>query len=64
MVGDGTNCCYMEHAENIGGMENKVGRMCINTEWGSFGNDGELDDIMTEFDQLTDKESSQQGNHR
>ncbi|XP_054832345.1 hexokinase-3 [Eublepharis macularius] len=61
MIDDGTNCCYMEEAENIASVENKVGCMCINTEWGTFGDAGELDDILTEFDQLMDKESFNQG---
>ncbi|KAL8212178.1 UNVERIFIED_CONTAM: hypothetical protein K2H54_040287 [Gekko kuhli] len=61
IIGDGTNCCYMEQAKNIAGMENKMGRMCINTEWGSFGEAGELNDVLTEFDQLMDKESLNQG---
>ncbi|XP_060094812.1 hexokinase-3 [Heteronotia binoei] len=61
MIGDGTNCCYMEQAKSIAGMENKMGRMCINTEWGSFGIAGELDDMLTEFDQLMDKETCDQG---
>ncbi|XP_015267990.1 PREDICTED: hexokinase-3 [Gekko japonicus] len=61
IIGEGTNCCYMEQAKNIAGMENKVGHMCINTEWGSFGEAGELDDVLTEFDQLMDKESLNQG---
>ncbi|XP_077182381.1 hexokinase-3 isoform X2 [Paroedura picta] len=61
IIGDGTNCCYMEQVENIAGMENKVGRMCINTEWGSYGQIGELDDVLTEYDQLADKESYNPG---
>nr|XP_056703405.1 hexokinase-3 [Euleptes europaea] len=61
IIGDGTNCCYMEQTENIAGMESQVGRMCINTQWGSFGQTGEVDDIVTEFDQLMDKASLNQG---
>uniref|UniRef100_A0ACB8EIM2 Uncharacterized protein n=1 Tax=Sphaerodactylus townsendi TaxID=933632 RepID=A0ACB8EIM2_9SAUR len=61
IIDDGTNCCYMEQIENIAGMENQAGRMCLNTEWGSFGQGGELDNILTEFDQLMDKECTNQG---
>ena len=40
----------MEDMSNIDLVEGDEGRMCINTEWGAFGDDGALEDIRTEFD--------------
>ncbi|OCT71813.1 hexokinase HKDC1 [Xenopus laevis] len=54
IVGTGTNACYMENLSNIDLVEGDEGRMCINTEWGAFGDDGLLDDIRTEFDSEID----------
>lgn len=31
--------------------------MIINTEWGSFGNDGVMEFVRTEFDRRVDRES-------
>ncbi|XP_006889059.1 PREDICTED: putative hexokinase HKDC1 [Elephantulus edwardii] len=54
IVGTGTNACYMEDMSNIDLVEGDEGRMCINTEWGAFGDDGTLEDIRTEFDRELD----------
>ncbi|XP_068114640.1 hexokinase HKDC1-like isoform X2 [Hyperolius riggenbachi] len=54
IVGSGTNACYMENLSNIDLVEGDEGRMCINTEWGAFGDDGSLEDIRTEFDKEMD----------
>ncbi|CAJ0961330.1 unnamed protein product [Ranitomeya imitator] len=54
IVGTGTNACYMENLNNIDLVEGDEGRMCINTEWGAFGDDGVLDDIRTHFDNEID----------
>ncbi|XP_040293980.1 hexokinase HKDC1-like [Bufo bufo] len=54
IVGSGTNACYMENLSNIDLVEGDEGRMCINTEWGAFGDDGALDDIRTGFDNEID----------
>ncbi|KAM9325011.1 hexokinase HKDC1-like [Gastrophryne carolinensis] len=54
IVGSGTNACYMENLSNIDLVEGDEGRMCINTEWGAFGDDGSLEDIRTEFDKELD----------
>lgn len=64
MVDAGTNCSYMEEAYQIAGMKEDEGRVCLNTEWGSFGNAGELDDLLSEYDLLTDKTSFNQGKCR
>nr|XP_020663659.1 putative hexokinase HKDC1 isoform X1 [Pogona vitticeps]XP_020663661.1 putative hexokinase HKDC1 isoform X3 [Pogona vitticeps] len=54
IIGTGTNACYMEEMSNIDLVEGDEGKMCINTEWGAFGDDGSLDDIRTEFDKEID----------
>ncbi|XP_053307030.1 hexokinase HKDC1-like [Spea bombifrons] len=54
IVGTGSNACYMENLSNIDLVEGDEGRMCINTEWGAFGDDGVLDDIRTAFDKEID----------
>lgn len=54
IVGTGTNACYMENLSSIDLVEGDEGRMCINTEWGAFGDDGSLEDIRTEFDKEID----------
>ncbi|KAG5194655.1 hypothetical protein JEQ12_012931 [Ovis aries] len=54
IIGTGTNACYMEDMSNIDLVEGDEGRMCINTEWGAFGDDGALEDIRTEFDRELD----------
>ncbi|KAA8578960.1 hypothetical protein FQN60_016772, partial [Etheostoma spectabile] len=60
-VSTGTNACYMEEMENVERGED--GRMCINTEWGGFGDDGSLRDIRTEFDVAVDETSINPGVH-
>ncbi|NXF89566.1 HXK1 protein, partial [Eubucco bourcierii] len=54
IIGTGTNACYMEDMRHIDLVEGDEGRMCINTEWGAFGDDGALDDLRTEFDREID----------
>uniref|UniRef100_A0A8D0L3T3 hexokinase n=1 Tax=Sphenodon punctatus TaxID=8508 RepID=A0A8D0L3T3_SPHPU len=54
IIGTGTNACYMEEMRHIDLVEGDEGRMCINTEWGAFGDDGSLNDIRTEFDREID----------
>ncbi|XP_024417019.2 hexokinase HKDC1 isoform X2 [Desmodus rotundus] len=54
IIGTGTNACYMEDMSHIDLVEGDEGRMCINTEWGAFGDDGALEDIRTEFDRDLD----------
>ena len=59
--GTGTNACYMEELRNIDLVEGDEGRMCVNTEWGAFGDDGRLEDIRTEFDREIDRGSINPG---
>ncbi|XP_048450553.1 hexokinase-2-like [Rhincodon typus] len=62
IVGTGCNACYMEEMKNVEVVEGEEGRMCINTEWGAFGENGCLDDIRTEFDREVDRLSMNPGN--
>uniref|UniRef100_A0A3B3V6M1 Phosphotransferase n=1 Tax=Poecilia latipinna TaxID=48699 RepID=A0A3B3V6M1_9TELE len=41
-----------------------TGRMCVNVEWGAFGENGELDDFCTEFDYAVDEASNYPGKQR
>lgn len=59
--GTGSNACYMEEMRHIDMVEGDEGRMCINMEWGAFGDDGTLDDFRTEFDQEIDMGSLNPG---
>uniref|UniRef100_A0A087X547 Phosphotransferase n=1 Tax=Poecilia formosa TaxID=48698 RepID=A0A087X547_POEFO len=63
IIGTGTNACYMEEMKNVKRVEGEDGRMCINTEWGGFGDDGSLEDILTEFDKVVDRTSINPGVH-
>ncbi|NXQ97370.1 HXK2 protein, partial [Sagittarius serpentarius] len=64
IVGTGTNACYMEEMQNVGTVEGQQGRMCINMEWGAFGDNGCLDDIFTDFDRLVDEKTINAGKQR
>ena len=38
--------------------------MCINTEWGGFGDDGALDEFLTIYDRQLDAHSLNPGQQR
>ncbi|OCT88688.1 hypothetical protein XELAEV_18017318mg [Xenopus laevis] len=57
IVGTGTNLCYMEEMGNVESVEGDEGKMCINTEWGALGDDGELSSVQTEVDEQVDQNS-------
>ncbi|XP_078508926.1 hexokinase-3 [Lissotriton helveticus] len=61
IVGTGSNACYMEELRNVERLEGDEGRMCVNMEWGAFGDDGALAHIQTEFDHQVDQESLNPG---
>ncbi|XP_039258363.2 hexokinase-4-like [Styela clava] len=66
IVGTGTNMAYMEKQENIELLEKKTpaSEMCINTEWGAFGDNSEsLKAIRTEYDIEIDEKSPNKGHH-
>ncbi|XP_014240900.1 hexokinase type 2 isoform X2 [Cimex lectularius] len=63
ILGTGTNACYVEQVENVPGFESQPGKplVLINTEWGAFGENGELEFIRTSFDKEVDKTSINPG---
>ncbi|MEE6512858.1 hypothetical protein FKM82_020133 [Ascaphus truei] len=61
IVGTGCNACYMEEMRNVELVEGEDGRMCVNTEWGAFGDRGELEDFRLEYDRVVDEASVNPG---
>ncbi|XP_014386035.1 PREDICTED: glucokinase isoform X2 [Myotis brandtii] len=61
IVGTGCNACYMEEMHNVELVEGEEGRMCVNTEWGAFGDAGELDEFLLEYDRAVDESSLNPG---
>ena len=58
ILGTGTNACYMENLDKVGkfpGDRSRYSQVIINTEWGAFGDDGTLENWLTEFDKELDK---------
>ncbi|XP_041346043.1 hexokinase HKDC1-like isoform X2 [Pyrgilauda ruficollis] len=64
IAGTGTNVCYMEDMKNIEIVEGNEGKMCINTEWGAFGDNGCIDHIRTKYDREVDEGSLNPGKQR
>ncbi|MEJ1286594.1 hexokinase 2 [Cricetulus griseus] len=64
IVGTGSNACYMEEMRNVELVDGEEGRMCVNMEWGAFGDNGCLDDFRTEFDVAVDELSLNPGKQR
>lgn len=64
IVGTGSNACYMEEMRNVDLVEGEEGRMCINMEWGAFGDNDCLEDFRTEFDKSVDELSLNPGKQR
>lgn len=54
----------MEEIRNIEIVDGNEGRMCVNMEWGAFGDNGCLDDIRTKYDQAVDENSLNEGKQR
>ena len=64
IIGTGTNACYLEDVDKIELYDHKStneSTMVVNTEWGAFGNQGELDFIRTKWDRSVDKLSINPG---
>jgi len=74
IVGTGTNACYLEDIDNVGtwreededvqstsGSGSEPRHVIINTEWGAFGDHGELDFIRTKWDAAIDEGSLNPG---
>jgi len=59
ILGTGSNACYVEKIENIPDFDGDKSKpfVIINTEWGAFGDSGELDFIRTSFDKDVDSRS-------
>uniref|UniRef100_A0A493TFR3 hexokinase n=1 Tax=Anas platyrhynchos platyrhynchos TaxID=8840 RepID=A0A493TFR3_ANAPP len=64
VMGTGTNSCFMAEAQLVEVVEENNGRMCVNSEWGCFGDDGALNDVLTPYDHRVDQESSNPGERR
>jgi len=58
ILGTGTNACYLEDTKNIKTLDQSAfpnqEHMVINTEWGAFGDNGELNFIKTKWDEEVD----------
>ncbi|XP_014663810.1 PREDICTED: hexokinase-2-like [Priapulus caudatus] len=64
IIGTGTNACYMEQLDNVELWNedyNEPKEVIINTEWGAFGDDGDLDFMLTSFDHEVDKGTLNRG---
>ncbi len=60
-LGTGCNACYMEEMRKVELVEGEEGKMCVNTEWGAFGDNGELEDFRLEYDRVIDETSLNPG---
>jgi hexokinase len=66
IVGTGTNACYMEKLECVERYPDEERddgppQVIVNTEWGAFGDHGELDFVRTKYDQNIDEQSINPG---
>jgi len=65
ILGTGTNACYLEDVKNIETLNKgdfvEQDHMVVNTEWGAFGDNGELDFIKTKWDENVDQMSVNPG---
>jgi len=65
ILGTGTNACYLEEIKDIGTIRKEEfpdqDHMVINTEWGAFGENGELDFVTTKWDKAVDEISVNPG---
>lgn len=61
IIGTGTNCCYVEKAQNaeLFDKPNKSNteNVIINTECGAFGDHGSIDEFRNSFDRNVDANS-------
>ncbi|KAK7578137.1 hypothetical protein V9T40_010342 [Parthenolecanium corni] len=66
IVGTGCNACYVEKIENVELFDGDKSKpyVIVNTEWGNFGANGALDDILTEYDREIDRNSLNPGKQR
>ncbi|KAL3125666.1 hypothetical protein niasHT_002266 [Heterodera trifolii] len=72
IVGTGCNAAYMEKLENVPKLKGLLcseedglpEEICVNTEWGGFGDDGALDPFLTVYDRQLDERSINPGRQR
>ncbi|XP_045456429.1 hexokinase HKDC1-like [Melitaea cinxia] len=59
ILGTGSNGCYMERAARVlwEGSAEHTGDVCVDVEWGAFGDNGCLAFLRTEFDKEVDDNS-------
>ncbi|KAI6207697.1 hypothetical protein M3Y96_00036400 [Aphelenchoides besseyi] len=65
ICGTGSNACYMERIDRIKKLNGEIdpekdglpAEMCVNTEWGGFGDDGVLDFMRTKYDRALDEKT-------
>ena len=51
----------MEKSANVGTCDVTDEDMCINMEWGAFGDDGALEDFRNDYDRTVDTTSINKG---
>lgn len=68
VVGNGCNCCYVEPVANVqnhyrpkSSSSDTAAQTIVNTEWGAFGEDGELNNYKNVFDKHLDAKSRYPG---
>jgi len=67
IIGTGTNACYVEHVKEIEMLDQDSDdsflhhEMVVNTEWGAFGDHGEIDFLRTKWDRAVDQTSLNPG---
>ena len=67
ILGTGTNACYLEDVENVTTFkpgldsDSEPDHVIVNTEWGAFGDCGELEFVRTKWDELVDSNSLNPG---
>lgn len=64
IIGTGCNACYVEKSSKAELLEDEYKsnpKICINCEWGAFGENGSLDFIRTEYDRELDRNSLNKG---
>lgn len=67
IVGTGTNACYMEKLDKVETWNEEYdepNQVIVNTEWGAFGDTGELEFVRTKWDRLVDEESLNVGKQK
>lgn len=60
IIGTGSNACYIERVDRMEkweGTHGDIKEVVVDIEWGAFGDNGVLDFMKTEYDQMLDKNS-------